>query len=180
MKSPLTKSLRKVFQYLLFFSAIAISSCRPDDIIESGTVELRLSEDTLIFDTVFTTVGSITLVMQVYNDYDNDIRISKLRLAKGNSSYFRLNVDGLPGREFTNVEIPAHDSIFIFCEVTIDPNITTTPYIVNDSIVFTTNGSQQDVDLGRDHEMARRFLQLGAWNDFDIRLSAADGRERYC
>ncbi|HLG36271.1 MAG TPA: hypothetical protein VI757_15435 [Bacteroidia bacterium] len=139
--------MKKVFLYLFFVTAIVFASCRHEDFIESTDVQLRFSEDTLIFDTVFTSVGSITLVMQVYNDYSSAVRISSLRLAKGNSSYFRLNVDGLPGRIFTDVEIPANDSIFIFCEVTIDPNNTSTPFVVTDSIVFTTNGSQQDVDL---------------------------------
>ena len=139
----------KVISYLIFTAIVFsfISSCRPDDVIEEGNVQLRFSEDTLIFDTVFTSVGSITLVMQVYNDYNNAVRISSLRLAKGNSSYFRLNVDGQPGRAFTDVEIPANDSIFIFCEVTIDPNNTSTPFVITDSILFITNGNQQDVDL---------------------------------
>lgn len=137
----------KKIPFLFIVIVIAIASCRHDDFIADADVKLRFSEDTLIFDTVFASVGSITLVMQVYNDYSRAVRISSLRLAKGNSSYYRLNVDGLPGREFTNVEIPANDSIFIFCEVTIDPNNTSTPFVVTDSIVFTTNGSQQDIDL---------------------------------
>ena len=129
---------RKKIPYLFIVIVIAISSCRHDDFIADADVQLRFSEDTLIFDTVFASVGSVTLVMQVYNDYSSAVRISSLRLANGNSSYYRLNVDGLPGREFTNVEIPANDSIFIFCEVTIDPNSDNIPFVVTDSIVFTT------------------------------------------
>jgi hypothetical protein len=139
--------MQKLFLFLFFSMLIVFSSCRHEEFIESADVKLRFSEDTLIFDTVFTSVGSITLVMQVYNDYSSAVRISSLRLANRNSSYFRLNVDGMPGREFTNVEIPANDSIFIFCEVTIDPNNNSTPFVIADSIVFTTNGNQQDVDL---------------------------------
>lgn len=140
----------KIFPRYFIFTAIVISfiaSCRPDEVIEDADVQLRFSADTLIFDTVFASVGSITLILQVYNDYNSTVRISSLRLATGNSSYFRLNVDGQPGRSFTDVEIAANDSIFIFCEVTIDPNNTSTPFVVTDSIVFTTNGRQQDVDL---------------------------------
>ena len=60
---------------------------------------------------------------------------------------FRLNVDGLPGRSFGDVEIGADDSIFIFVEVTVDPNNQNTPLVVTDSILFETNGNLQDIDL---------------------------------
>ena len=124
--------LRKI-PYLFIAILLAIASCRHDDFIADADVKLRFSEDTLIFDTVFASVGSITLVMQVYNDYSSDVRITSLRLANGNSSYYRLNVDGQPGRAFTDVEIPANDSIFIFCEVTIDPSSDNIPFVVTDS-----------------------------------------------
>ena len=142
--------MKKLFAFLILFATIIYSftSCRKeDDFVTDSNAHLRFSKDTLVFDTVFASVGSITLVLQVYNDYSNPVRISSLRLAKGNSSYYRLNVDGMPGRSFTDVEIAAHDSMFIFCEVTIDPNNIATPFVVTDSIVFTTNGNQQDVDL---------------------------------
>ncbi|MBK5285111.1 MAG: hypothetical protein JJE25_06880 [Bacteroidia bacterium] len=141
--------MKNVFPYLIIavivFSQFA--SCRKDDVITETNVQLRFSTDTLIFDTVFTSVGSITLGLKVYNDYSSKVRISSLRLANGNSSCYRLNVDGQPGRSFTDVEIAANDSMFIFCEVTIDPNNTNTPYVVTDSILFNTNGNFQDVDL---------------------------------
>src|SRR5260221_798286 len=113
--------MEKIFLYsFLIVLIISLgSSCRKDDVIEDGNVKLRFSEDTLLFDTVFTSVGSVTNVFTVHNDYSSAVRISSLRLAKGNSSYYRLNVDGQPGRSFTDVEIPAKDSTLIFCEVTI-------------------------------------------------------------
>lgn len=108
---------------------------------------LRFSEDTIIFDTVFVTVGSVTGVFKVYNDYNEDINISSLGLATGNSSRYRLNVDGMPGKIFSDVQIRAKDSLYIFVEVTIDPNSAALPFIVTDSIIFVTNGNMQDIDL---------------------------------
>src|SRR5690349_10731684 len=106
----------------LLFLAFAFSySCKKDD-FETGNVSLSFSEDTIIFDTVFTTVGSATQVFTVYNNGDNPVKISSLRIAGGNNSNFRLNVDGVPGKSFTDVEIGAKDSMFIFAEVTVDPN----------------------------------------------------------
>ncbi len=161
--------------FVLFLS---FSSCKKEN-FETGQVTLKFSEDTIMFDTVFTTVGSATEVFTVYNPGDNDVLVNSIRLATGESSNFRLNVDGVPGKSFTNVEIPAHDSIWVFVEVTIDPNNVNTPLIVTDSILFVTNGFAQDLDLvawGQDayfhrppqHSPIYPFFQLSCnevWNN---------------
>ncbi len=129
------------------------SSCKKDSILEDQGVTLGFSQDTLLFDTVFTTIGSSTQYLIVTNTEDQKISISNIRLATGTASNYRINVDGQSGVSFANVEIAAKDSIYIFVEVTVDPNGGNTPMIVTDSILFETNGNQQDVDLvafGRD------------------------------
>jgi len=129
------------------------SSCKKDNVLEDQGVTLRFSQDTLMFDTVFTTIGSSTQYLIVTNPENQKIYISSIRLAGGTASNYRINVDGQSGVSFTNVEVAANDSIYIFVEVTVDPNGTNSPMIVTDSILFETNGNQQDVDLvafGRD------------------------------
>ena len=132
---------------LLFFILLSIFACRKDTLITDTSAKLGLSEDTLLFDTVFTSVGSVTQQMKIYNRQKGKLNISSIRLGKGNGSYFRLNVDGQPGKSFSNIEIPAGDSLFIFVEVTIDPNNQNTPLIVTDSIIFVTNSNIQQVQL---------------------------------
>jgi hypothetical protein len=132
---------------LLFFLALCMfSSCRKDE-FTSDPVRLEFSEDTLLFDTVFTSVGSATQVFTVYNPDKRSVKISSIRLAGGENSNFRLNVDGIPGKSFTDIEIGGKDSLFIFAEVTVDPNNGTTPLVITDSILFNTNGFIQDLDL---------------------------------
>lgn len=140
-------------------SAIIFSSCRKEDTIDtSPSISLNFSSDTLIFDTVFSTIGSITEAIRVYNPSDNKVKISSIRLAKGGSSRYSINVDGQDGDAFTDVEIRGNDSIYIFAKVTINPNDDTNPFIVTDSIVFETNGNQQDVDLVAWGQNARYIL----------------------
>jgi hypothetical protein len=122
-----------------------LSSCKKDELLEDSSVRLRFSTDTLMYDTVFVTLGSVTKNLRVYNDNDQPIKISSIRLASG--SNFRINVNGSPGKSFSNIEIRANDSLWIFAEVTVDPNSSLTPYVISDSIVFETNGNIQDVDL---------------------------------
>jgi len=73
--------------------------------------------------------------------------ISSIRIARGQSSNFRMNVDGVKGKSLSNIEIPAKDSLFVFVAVTVDPNNLLTPFLLTDSIVFVTNGIVQDVNL---------------------------------
>jgi hypothetical protein len=68
-------------------------------------------------------------------------------LAGGQQSNYRMNLDGVPGIAYSNVKIPGKDSLFVFVDVTLDPNNQAQPAIVTDSIVFNTNGNIQDVDL---------------------------------
>lgn len=136
--------------YLLSILAVLLifSACRKDEKINtSGNVQLEFSRDTVIFDTIFTTVGSATQILKVYNRENEAVEVSSIYLGDGAQSAYRVNVDGEPGVAFDNVLIPAEDSIFIFMEVTIDPNSGTHALIEEDSLVFVTNGNAQHVDL---------------------------------
>ncbi|MCX6233580.1 MAG: hypothetical protein NT175_02505 [Bacteroidetes bacterium] len=129
------------------FIFILFTACRKEEIIDASSgIKLEFSNDTVIFDTVFTTIGSSTQVLQVYNRNENKVRISSIRLA-GNNSLYDLNIDGIPADNVNDIEIAGHDSIYIFIRVTIDPNDQSNPFIVSDSIVFETNGNIQDVNL---------------------------------
>jgi hypothetical protein len=137
---------------LLIFALACASffvSCRKDKLITSPGAKLDFAQDSVLFDTVFTKIGSTTKLFTVRNKNKGTVNISSLRLARGSASFYRLNVDGLSGKSFTDIEIPANDSIYIFVEVTIDPSFdpSISPFIYRDSIVFETNGNLQDVDL---------------------------------
>lgn len=115
---------------------------------------LRFECDTLAFDTVFTDVGSSTGVFLVYNPNDDDLCLPNVRLARGDDSPFRVNLDGENLTTWHDVDLRAHDSLFVFVEVTINPRDQDTPFEERDSIVFTlASGVQQHVLLtawGRD------------------------------
>ncbi|MFN3940151.1 MAG: hypothetical protein ACK4IY_06165, partial [Chitinophagales bacterium] len=96
---------------------------------------------------VFTSIGSATRSFKIYNTYKENIRITSLKIAGGSNSLFRMNVDGVSGTEFKDVEIPPNDSIYVFVEVTIDPNAMQLPFVVEDSILFVTNNNEQKVQL---------------------------------
>jgi hypothetical protein len=139
-----------VFRLVLFLILVVLtfSSCRKKDTVDSNpSLKLTFSSDTVFFDTVFTTVGSVTQRLMVYNNNKNKVVVSSIRLGGGGTSVFALNIDGTPATTVSDVEIPGNDSIFIFVRVTVNPNNHNIPLIVSDSILFTTNGNLQKVNL---------------------------------
>jgi len=140
---------------LLLVSILALTlgtffSCNRDEIfVTDGSIPLRFSVDTLHFDTVFTEVGSATRSIKIFNDGAQPLKIGKVYLERGSSSKFRINVDGLPGDAVEEVIVYAKDSIYLFAEVTIDPDepLSISPFIHQENLFFETNGQQQRVVL---------------------------------
>lgn len=145
---PMTKKhiASKLFS-LLIISIIAFSACNKDELSTDPSFKLGFSADTVLFDTVFTTIGSSYQSLVIRNTSSAKINISKIALARGKASPFRLNIDGDATEQYLDMEIGAHDSAYIFVKVTIDPNNINTLFIETDSIVFQTNGNIQDVKL---------------------------------
>ncbi len=130
-----------------FIFLLHLQSCRQDDFDADPSLTLEFSADSLLFDTVFTTVGSSTRFFKVYNKHNSRIRISSVELAGGSASFFRINVDGRSGTHIRDVEIGPRDSLFVFVEVTVDPLGTDLPLVISDSVVFQVNNNVQDVKL---------------------------------
>jgi len=123
------------------------SSCRREGFEDSSSSLLRFSTDTVVFDTIFATVGSITKRLKVYNDHDKTIKISNISIAGNSPGVYNMNVDGEQGTSLNDIEILPDDSIYIFLEALIDVTSENAPFYVKDSVVFSFNGNAQDVDL---------------------------------
>lgn len=127
---------------------LAGQACKKNNQINpDASLKLSFSTDTLLFDTVFTSLGSATHQLRIYNPNSDDLKISSIRLLGGESSPYRLNLDGENNTEFYDKIIPANDSLFSFLRVTINPNDLNTPFVVEDELEFITNGNTQIVKL---------------------------------
>lgn len=132
---------------VILATLICFASCRKDNLLEDKSAKLAFSTDTVFFDTVFTTVGSITERIKIYNWNDQPVEINRVWIRNGASSNFKMNVDGVQGRIVENVRIEAMDSIFVFLEVTVDPNGGNSPLVIEDKLMTNLNGNEQSVDL---------------------------------
>ena len=141
--------MKKIVQlsFICCFLALLITSCNKDSFITSKDAYLRLSEDTLHFDTVFTTLGSTTQYLKIFNGNDQKLKISSLQLMGGTASFYKLNVDGVAGASFTDIEIEANDSLYLYTTVKINPNSANLPFLVRDSIQIQFNGNTKWIQL---------------------------------
>jgi len=159
--------MKRTLLFLSFFSLLfwcSLSSCKKNIVYAKGN--LTFSTDTVVFDTVFTTVGSTTKQFKLYNPSNKPLKIDKIKLMGGEQSPFRINVDGLKGPDVSDIIVEAKDSLFVFVEVTLGVNNQTLPMVVEDSIQFTTNGTNQFIQLavwGQDAYFHYKDLNEGIW-----------------
>lgn len=152
---------------LCFFALLLIlGSCKKESTLDSGG-DLRFSTDTLTFDTVFTAQGSFTLSVKIFNPQDQKVNISSVKLEKGTASFFHLNVDGFPGNNVTNLELAAHDSLYVFATVNIDPTNADNPFVIEDKLIATMNGKEFSIPViayGQNaHYIVDSVLKTDTW-----------------
>lgn len=152
---------------LLMLFTVVFSSCNDDVFSTNPNNKLSFSTDTLTFDTVFTSLGSATSKIMVYNRNNVALNISNIRIASGKASYFHINVDGSlnENNQFADVELRANDSLYIFVSVTVDPTMEKTPLIIEDLLTFETNGVMQKIQLEAFGQNVKKISNVKIKND---------------
>lgn len=128
----------------LISTTFLMSSCIDDSMTTSSSALLTFSRDTVNFDTVFTDLGTPTARLIVCNRNKKGVNISSIKF-KNPETCFSLNVDGVSGSDFHDVEIRGKDSVFLFVECFIPETQGASPGLVEDELEFVTNGVTQSV-----------------------------------
>lgn len=123
---------------------LIVGGCISDNFTTSPSDVLTFSTDTVSFDTVFTGVGTPTARLKVYNRAKKSVNISSIRM-KNTAGAFQINVDGVSGTVFNDVEIRGGDSIFVFLECYLPETAAAKPELTEDELQFVTNGVSQSV-----------------------------------
>ena len=141
--------VRRLFFFIAII-AVLLTACTDSDSFGTSTGNrLTFSEDTICFDTLFSTIPSATQTFWVRNERGDGIRIQTARLERSNQSGYRVNVDGTyldpVGSDF---EVRKGDSILVFVEITTRENHEDGPQLVEDNLIFTLeSGVEQRVNL---------------------------------
>lgn len=159
------KSILQALVVVLIFALFG--RCEKEHESDPNGKLLFFSADTIAFDTIFTSIGSPTKNLRVYNRTNDRIRISSVRLAGGVNSGFVLNINGEASNEVYNLEIPARDSIFIFVEASLNKSASRQIMVAEDSILFKINGREQKVRLlawGQDYKLIKsEMVKTSTW-----------------
>jgi hypothetical protein len=164
-KHPLMKDAASVFRIFLLSAVLLVFACRKNSFISGDNAIVKFSADTLYFDTVFVSTGSVTEAVRIVNANNQKLRLSAIRLMGGSQSDFHLNIDGVAGPEQDNIDLDAGDSLYVFVAVQIDPRTADLPFVVQDSIEVTFNGNKQYIQLeayGQNAHFLRDQVLTGA------------------
>ena len=149
---------------VLWALIIGLSACQQGILSDDPSLRLSFSHDSLLFDTVFTDMGSSTRTVMVYNPNKNAVKINRICMQRG--AYFQINLDGENQLDkLQNITLRGGDSLFLFVRATIDPQELNTPVLIEDSVAFLVNDNLQHVLLqayGQNVEILRseeRLLQ---------------------
>lgn len=136
-------------RFKIFFSLLAgllvmsatLTSCIEDAVSTSAADQPAFSTDTVRMGSLLTLGPSPTSRFIVYNRHDKIMNISDIAFRDDETGQFRINVDGMSGRRFSNVEIRPNDSIFVFVEATLAENGQDLPVNVLAHIDSASTGS---------------------------------------
>jgi hypothetical protein len=135
---------------VLAINLLFLFSCRKDSFINTPDAAVTITADTIKYDTVFPTAGSVTRQFKIINENKQKLLIGSVKLMGGAGSAYKMNVDGNATSEASNIEIAANDSIYVFVQVNVNPNAANLPFVIRDSIQVNYNGN-------------KRMVQLEAW-----------------
>ena len=144
-------------------------SCISDDFTDAPDAQISFSTPTVDFGTVFTGDVSPTARLVVANHNKKGIRISSIRFLAPDSP-FSVNVDGVSGDVFHDVEINGNDSIYLFLACKVAPDDSPAPRTVTDYLEFTVNGSVSSVEVEATAINVTRLKDVTI--DSDTRFSA--------
>ena len=131
---------------ILSIGIFTLAGCIEDSFSTSPSDQPAFSVDTLDFGTVFTDEVTPTRRFVVYNHASKSISISDISVSGADAGCFRLNVDGISGESFSQVDIRGKDSIFVFVEATL-PERSGSGNAYSAQIDFTTNGVRQSLPV---------------------------------
>lgn len=138
----LTKFLVYIIPAMMLMSLIG---CIEDGFTSSPSDLPFFSTDTLDMGIVYTDETTATHRFVVYNPCNKGLMISSVGISGRDASLLRLNVDGMSGRDFSDVEIRANDSIFVFVSANIPESGSVEPKPMEAKLDFFVNGSVQSV-----------------------------------
>ncbi len=138
--------------HVLLGFVLVLTACIKSPEFTQNT-KLKLSADTVFFDTVFTRQPqtgtypiSVTKLLSIKNTSDLWVK-ANFYLAGGDQSPYQINIDGISGNRIDNMEIAPQDSVFLFVQCRLQANNETLPVLVLDSLIASVGNQSSKLIL---------------------------------
>src|SRR6478735_7954845 len=106
--------LRTTIPYFLILLAFLLSCKKKDEIYTyNPNAKLEFNGDTLLFDTIFSGISTTTQHLQVFNNNDQAVYITSVKLGGGSASPFIVTINGVTTDQLDHVPLRGHDSLYI-------------------------------------------------------------------
>ena len=143
--------MRYLFPLFLVLSCLLtlLPGCEPKEDLVQTTGRLGFAQDTVLFDTVFTTIRTVTKRLWVYNRNRGAVK-TDISLAGTAGGTYSLVINGDAGTAKSGVLIRGNDSVQVLVRAVLGDNGQATApkkFLVEDQINFRTNGNDQNVKL---------------------------------
>ena len=143
--------MRYFFPLFLLFSCLLtiLPGCEPKENLVQTSGSLELQADTVLFDTVFTTIRTVTKRLWVYNRNNGAVK-TDVSLSGTAGPTYSLIINGDAGPSTSGVTIRGKDSLLVLVRAVLGDNgqaTTARKFLVTDELHFRTNGTDQIAHL---------------------------------
>jgi type 1 fimbria pilin len=140
--------MRYVFPLFLLLSCLLtfLPGCEPKEDLVQTSGSLELEADTVLFDTVFTSIKTVTKRFWVYNRNSGAVK-TDISLSGTAAGTYSLIINGDAGASASGVTIRGKDSLLLLVRAVLGDNGAAKPFLIADEVHFRTNGNDQNVKL---------------------------------
>jgi len=125
---------------------VSLTGCQEQQLTHDENACLTFSADTISFDTVFTSIGSSTRTVMVYNPNDNAVSISRIWWQRGQCFFASIDGENNPNH-WQDITLYGGDSLYLFIRTEIDPYGQNSHPVEYDTLYFEVNGHRQYIAM---------------------------------
>lgn len=141
--------------------SLLATGCIDDSVTTSGSAQPEFSTDTISLGQMWAGENSPTAMMRIYNRQSQGIILSRVAVARCIGGELRLNLDGVGGTEFHNIEIRANDSLFLLADATPTPGFSA-------AVEITANGVTHTIPVSGSTISPTEFTDMTLTADYTI------------
>ncbi|GAB3877450.1 hypothetical protein GCM10028824_37540 [Hymenobacter segetis] len=141
--------MRHLFPLFLVLSCLLtfLPGCEPKEDLVQTSGSLEFATDTVKFDTVFTTIQTVTKRLWVYNRNSGAVK-TDVSLAGKLGTTYSLIINGDAGPSISGITIRGKDSLLVLVRAVLGDNgKDIKPFLLEDQVNFRTNGNEQNVKV---------------------------------